>query len=268
MRKFALITGASRGIGLAFAELLARQGYDLLLVARSQDQLLSVKKRLQNSFNVEVVIFLVDLSLPSSPQELVNFIDNNKIEIGMVINNAAFGYNGKYSNLAWEQEIKMINLNIVSSVYITKYFLNKMLKSNSGSIINVISTVAFAPGPYMSSYSASKAYMLSYTESLAEEIKGSEVKLMALCPGPTRTNFHYQSGINFSEAELNQMPTAEQVAVYAYSLLRKNQVVVIHGWANKILVISLRFLPRNLIKSVLSIIRMKRLNLSCRKRQK
>jgi len=267
MEHVALITGASRGIGLAFAELLAQLKYNLLLVARNQDRLILVQKRLQNDFDVKVDILSVDLSLAGSSQELIDFAQKKRIGIEVVINNAASGYCGGYSNLSWHQEMQMIHLNIISSVHLTKYFLNEMIERNSGSIINVVSTAAFSPGPYMSSYVASKAYLLSYTESLAEEIKGSRVRLMALCPGPTRTDFHHQSGMPVSNAELRRMPTAGQVAVYGWRLLQKNKVVVIYGWPNKILVGLAKFLPRSLVRSTMAVIKQKKLNLSRRKRR-
>ncbi len=264
MEQFALITGASRGIGLAFAELLARQKYNLLLVARNQSQLVSIQKRLQTDFMIKVVIFSTDLSLVNSSQELIDFIQNNKIEIKVVINNAATGYFGKYSNLSWSQEMRMMHLNLIAVVYLTKYFLNKMMAINSGTIINIISTAAFSSGPYMSSYSASKAYLLSYTESLAEEIKGSRVKLMALCPGPTQTDFHHQSGMQVSSQELSRMPTAEQVATYGWRFLQKKRIVVIYGWANKILVVLAKILPRCFIVNMIGFIKKKKLNFTYR----
>lgn len=267
MEHAALITGASRGIGLAFAELLAQLKYNLLLVARNQDRLILVQKRLQNDFDVKVDILSLDLSLASSSQELIDFAQKKRIGIEIVINNAAFGYCGEYSNLSWYQEMRMIHLNIISSVHLTKYFLNEMIERNSGSIINVVSTAAFSAGPYMSSYVASKAYLLSYTESLSEEIKRSRVRLMALCPGPTRTDFHHQSGMPVSNAELRRMPTAREVAVYGWRLLQKNKAVVIYGWPNKILVGLAKFLPRSLVRSTMAIIKQKKLNLSRRKRR-
>jgi hypothetical protein len=255
MDRYALITGASRGIGLAFAEILAKQGYDLLLIARDETKLAAIQKRLQDNFHITVVIFPVDLSVSGSSQSLIDFVLKNNIAVHVLINNAGFGYFGGYFNLSLARELEMINLNIVSVVYLTRYFLGSMLKSGSGIIINVASTAAFAPRPYAGSYSASKSYLLSYTESLAGEFKGSGVKLMALCPGPTRTEFHRQSGDMVSDRELNLMPAAEKVAEYGWRSLRKKQVVVIYGWRNKLFIVLARIIPRGRVRNILSFIK-------------
>src|SRR6478672_10987966 len=191
--KATLITGASSGIGETFARKLAAQGHDVLLVARSEDKLIALCNELGLNHNVRAQYFVADLSQPDAPARLLAETVERNLEIDLLINNAGFGSMGDFAKLDFELELKMIDLNIRSLVELTHRFLQPMRERKSGSIINVASTAGFQGVPFMATYAATKAFVLSFSEALWEENRTYGIKVMALCPGVTETGFFVAS---------------------------------------------------------------------------
>jgi len=249
--KTALITGATSGIGLAFAEILAKRGTNLVMVARNNEKLHNLKKELELKFKIEVEVLRFDLTDPEAVSEIIDLLEKKEKRIDLLINNAGFGLYGKYLDLDLEQEVKMINLNILALVKFTKLLLAKMVKRKSGSIINVASVAAFQPGPLMAVYYASKAFVLNFTEAIAEEMSDSGVKIMALCPGATASGFQSVSGMGESKVvKGKRLPSAEKVANFALNSLEKGKVVAIHGFTNRLLIFLERFLTRKQVRKL------------------
>src|SRR5207237_631868 len=188
-----LITGASSGIGEAFARKLAARGHSLLLVARSEDKLIALCNELGRLNNVRAQYVAMDLSQPDAPARLFAETRSRALEIDLLINNAGFGSMGDFAQLDLARELNIIDLNVRSLVEMTHRFLGPMRQRKGGAIINVASTAAFQPVPFMATYAASKAFVLSFSEALWEENRPYGIKVMALCPGVTDTNFFVAS---------------------------------------------------------------------------
>ena len=186
--KTALITGASSGIGLELAHLFARDGYRLVLVARSRGALRELGDDLQSRYNVTVRISPRDLAHPSTPNELYQELQEAGIVLDVLVNNAGFGGGGAFLSTDWNNEAEMMQVNMVALTHLTKLFLPQ-IRAREGKLLNVASVAAFQPGPFMAVYYASKAYVLHFTEALAEELRGTGVTVTCLCPGPVKTNF-------------------------------------------------------------------------------
>ena len=187
--KTALITGASGGIGYEFAKLLAKDCNTLVLVARSKDRLKEIKKELETASPISVIVVAQDLSEPDAAEKIFRRLESEHIIVDILINNAGFGDHGAFVETDWRKEEKMIAVNISALTEMTKLFLKGMVERKSGRILNVASTAAFQPGPFLAVYYASKAYVLSFSEVIVNELKGKGVTVTALCPGPTATGF-------------------------------------------------------------------------------
>ena len=240
-----LITGASSGIGEAFARKLAAQGHDLLLVARSEDKLIALCNELGLNYNVRAQYFVADLSQPDAPARLFAETRERNLEIDLLINNAGFGSMGEFGKLDLDRELNMIDLNVRSLVELTHLFLQPMRERKSGSIINVASTAGFQPVPFMATYAATKAFVLSFSESLWEENRPFGIKVLALCPGVTETGFFEASKMKRPPARTSQ--TSAQVVDVALRALKRGKGSVISGWPNRIAVETERLAPRSLI---------------------
>ena len=243
--KTTLITGASSGIGEAFARRLAAEGHDVLLVARSEEKLIALCNELGLNHNVRAQYFVADLSVPDSPARLLEETRERDLEIDLLINNAGFGSMGEFGQLDLERELNMIDLNVRSLVELTHLFLQPMRERKAGSIINVASTASFQPVPFMATYAATKAFVLSFTEALWEENRPYGVKVMALCPGVTETGFFEASRMKRPPARMVQTP--EEVVDIALRAWKRGKNSVISGWPNRLTVLTERFVPRALI---------------------
>lgn len=255
--KTVLITGASSGIGYEFAKIYAKNGHNLVIVARNKDKLEILKKEILKkiSKDIKVSVFETDLSKGNAAKGLYNRIKSNGLKIDILVNNAGIGIYGRFSEFdekTMKKNDMMINLNIKTVVELTSMFLNDMLESGNGGILNVSSIAAFMPGPLMSTYYASKAFVQSFTEAVREEVKndvrGKNIKISALCPGPTDTGFEKSS--NLSESSLFEkikVMTAKEVAEIGYKEFQKGKAVIIPGIFNKIAVFGTRFLSRKFI---------------------
>jgi len=246
-----LITGASSGIGYELTKLFAGDGYNLVLVARSESKLEQIASELNKQFGVAVKVIAKDLSLSASPEEIWQELQNQGIIIDILVNNAGFATYGFFAENELQTELKMMQLNMVSLTHLTKLFLPEMVARRGGKILNIASTAAFQPGPLMAVYYASKAYVLSFSEALANELQGTGVTVTALCPGPTESGFQARANMENSKLVKDRsIMDATKVASIGYRGLLNNQTVIIPGLQNKFLALVVRFMPRNLVTQV------------------
>lgn len=251
MKNTALITGASNGIGLELAKIHASKGGDLVLVARNKFKLDEIKIELEKQFKISVYTIGKDLSLTNAAQEIYDETNKENIQVDYLINNAGFGDFGMFAETDWNKELQMINLNITSLTHFTKLYLQDMVKRRSGKIMNVASTAAFQSGPTMSVYCATKAYVLSFTEAISNEVIDKGITVTALCPGATETGFQAAGGLDDSKLfKDKKLPTAKEVAQYGYASMIKGKTVAIHGIMNYIMSNSIRFIPRALVLKI------------------
>ncbi|MFT4302985.1 MAG: SDR family NAD(P)-dependent oxidoreductase [Candidatus Woesearchaeota archaeon] len=242
--KTALITGASYGIGLELARVHAENKNNLVLVARSKDKLETLKKELEKKHNIKIHIIQKDLSLPNSAKDIYQYTKKNKITIDYLINNAGFGGFGEFKDTDIDNETNMINLNITSLVQLTKYYLQDMIKQKQGKIMNVASIAGFIPGPLMSVYFATKSFVVSFSQAINYEVKGTGVTVTTLCPGPTKSNFFINANVKDNKMFSNKsIPTSREVAEYGYKSMMKGKSIAIHGIKNRILVSLTKFIP-------------------------
>ena len=249
--KTALITGASSGIGYELAKIHAAKGGNLVLVARNISKLDELKLELETQFKVSVYTIGKDLSVTNAAQEIYDETNKENIQVDYLINNAGFGDFGMFVETDWNKELQMINLNITTLTQFTKLYLQDMVKRRSGKIMNVASTAAFQSGPTMAVYCATKAYVLSFTEAVSNEVSDKGITITALCPGATETGFQAAGGMEESELfKGKKLPTAKEVAEYGYTSMIKGKTVAIHGIMNYIMSNSIRFLPRAMVLKV------------------
>jgi short-subunit dehydrogenase len=249
MAATALITGASSGIGLELCKLFAKDGTNLILVARESERLRKAAAELRQVSGTAPRVMAYDLSDPRSPSAIHDELAG--LPIGFLVNNAGFGLGGPFSETDRQTELEMLQVNIVSLVDLTKLLLPGMLKRKSGRIMNVASTAAFQPGPLMAIYYASKAFVLSFTEAIAEELAGSAVTVTALCPGPTTSDFQRRAHIENVKLVKNKsmgMMSSAEVARIGYRGMMAGKVIVIPGFMNRLGVQSLRLGPRAIIR--------------------
>ncbi len=251
MKKTALITGASSGIGLELAREHAKNGGDLVIVARSEDKLKQLQLELQKAYNSTVLVIAMDLALPNAAIEVYNKVKSAGITVDYLINNAGFGDFGMFVESDWNKEARMIQVNITCLTQFTKLFLKDMVQRKSGRIMNVASTAAFQSGPTMSVYYATKAYVLSFSEAIANEVKPYGVSVTTLCPGATASGFQDAAVLNESKlVKGKKLPTSAAVANYGYRAMLAGKTIAIHGWMNAIMANAVRFMPRALVVKV------------------
>lgn len=243
-----LITGASSGIGEAFARKLAKRGRNVLLVARSEDKLIALCNELGRLSGVRAQYVVMDLTEPDAAVRLVEETHKRGLEIDMLINNAGFGSMGDFAKLELANELEMIDLNIKSLVELTYRFIAPMRERRQGTIINVASTASFQGVPFMATYAATKAFVLSFSEALSEENRPHKIRVLALCPGVTDTNFFAASKID--RPPMRTVQTPEEVVNTTLRGLARGKSVVISGWANWFMVEAERAVPRSLVTKV------------------
>ena len=244
MSKTALITGASKGIGKELAFLFAKNGCDLVLVARSADTLKTLKEELEESCTVSVHTFVIDLCHPGAAQTVFDAVKAKEIDIDYLVNNAGFGDYGSFLDTAWECYERMITLNITTLTNLTHLFANDWRGRKAGKILNVSSTAAFQPGPMMAVYFATKSFVLHLSEAIGHEFRKEKITVTTLCPGPTRTHFGEVSKMNASQLVKHvHIADPGDVAALGYKAMMKGKPVVIHGNMNKLAPFGIRFLP-------------------------
>jgi short-subunit dehydrogenase len=234
----ALVTGASMGIGVDLAECFARDGYDLILTARSESALKDVADRLAAKYKVRTTAIALDLGQTGGGKKLADDIRARGLNVDVLVNNAGYGTAGAFDGSSEAEQLGMIDLNVRALVELTHEFWPSMLANKRGGVLNVASTAAFQPGPLMAVYYASKAFVLSFSEALWKEAEGSGVHVSCLCPGPTTSNFRERAGTPMSSMSVARM---------GYRAFQKNQRVIITGARNKLLAGLVPFLPRSTI---------------------
>ena len=252
-RRTALVTGASGGIGYELAKLFARDHYDLVLVARSRDKLEQLADELQKKHGIAVMVISKDLTSPSAPQEIYDEVQGAGVHVDILVNNAGYTIYGPFTETKWDEELGLIQVNITALTHLTKLFLPGMIASHWGKVLNLGSTASFMPGPLMALYYASKAYVLSFSEALASELKGTGVSVTALCPGPTWTGFQSRAGIEGVRLLRAGVMEVKPVALAGYKGLMNGKTVVVPGRSNQFLIQSVRFMPRNLLSRVVKL---------------
>ena len=247
--KTALITGGASGLGYEFAVLLAKDAYHLILIDINSDKLKETKKELEDNYPTQVITITKDMSKHNCSSELFEEIKETPIDV--LINNAGFGLYGHFHKTNWEREASMLNLHIIATTHLTKLILKGMVERGHGKILNMSSLAAFQPGPLMSIYYASKAYILSFSEAIANELKGTGVTVTVLCPGQTKTSFQEVVSQETSKNKIGfNMASPDEVAKYGYKAMLNGESVVVPGNFNKFLSFLPRIMPRNIIAAI------------------
>jgi short-subunit dehydrogenase len=251
-RETVLITGASSGIGLELARLFAAGGYDLVLVARRNEAMVALADELTTEHGVDVRVLARDLSRSSAPHDIVEMMLTDGIHVDVLVNNAGFGARGAFAELELQRQVDMIQVNVTALTLLTRLFLPGMLARNRGGILNVASTAAFQPGPFMAVYYATKAYVQSLTEAIAEEVRGSRLRVTCLSPGPTVTEFAARAGTEGSKLlRRTSSMSAQEVAREGFEGWRLGRVLVVPGATNTVGTWMVRFLPRRIVRKVI-----------------
>lgn len=246
---YAVITGASGGIGKELAHACAKAGFSLFLVARDKDGLDVVAKELQTAYGIQCHTLAADLTDPQSVQHTYQAAKRLG-NVTHLINNAGFGDYGPFATSDWQRQQAMIQLNISALTQLTRLFLPDMQRAKHGRILQVASIAAFLPGPHMSVYYATKHYVLSFSESLAEELRGSEITVTALCPGPTATKFESTAHLQSSRLFKGRVASAQSVAAFGFAAMQSGKRIAVHGTRNKLQVFFTRLLPRTTLASM------------------
>ncbi|BCB05510.1 SDR family NAD(P)-dependent oxidoreductase [Bacillus sp. KH172YL63] len=251
MNKTVLITGASSGIGLHFSHKFAESGHDVILVARSEEKLVSLSQEMKEKYGVKAYAFPADLSKPDAVKELYDKLQSHQLQVDTLINNAGFGLFGEFEDTDLTTEVDMISVNITALTALCKLIGKDMVSRKRGQILNVASTAAFQPGPLMAVYYATKAYVLSFSEALANEWASHGVKVTALCPGATETGFSDAADLHSSKLFQSGVMSVEEVVEEGYrQMMNTNKTVIVPGLKNKILTSTVRFIPRKLVPAI------------------
>ena len=245
MKKVALVTGASAGLGVEFARQLSKRGHRLVLAARRKERLEALAKELRNARAAAI-----DLSKKDSAAKLLADLEANGETVDLLVNNAGFGLIGRFADLDSKRLRQMIDLNVGALTDLCRAVAPAMIERKSGAILNVASTAAFQPGPKMAVYFATKAYVLSLSEAIHEELKPHGIKVSCLCPGPTRTEFGDVAGFGGNGLFEKVAMTASQVVETGLKGLDSNHAVVVAGWMNKVTAASTRFAPRSVVRKI------------------
>jgi short-subunit dehydrogenase len=247
MKNVALITGASSGIGLELARIHASKGRDLVIVARRIAELNKLKTELEDQYSVKVVVVEMDLMLPMAAKDLFKLLENKQIEIDYLFNNAGLGGYGRFHERSLTKELEMIQLNIIVLTELTHLILPGMISRKKGKILNTASSAGFMPGPLQAVYFATKAFVVSFSQGIAQELKGENVSVTALCPGPVKTGFEEAAGMKGSGL-FDKVATAESTAIKGYKGMEKGVLIVITENSLKFAINWLiPFVPRRLV---------------------
>jgi len=246
--KVALITGASGGIGEAFARQLAALGKELVVVARRADRLQALAAELTSRHRVQVHVIVADLAQPGAATTLFAETERRGLAVDLLINNAGFGKGGEFTAIPFEDQAEMVRLNVNTLMELTRLYLPAMRQRKRGGVINLASTAAFQPVPNMAVYGATKAFVLSFSEAVAHEVRADGVRVMALCPGFTATGFQAVSGVG--EAWRDRMPGPDEVVAAALRAFEKGRRTAVPGFGNRFLAFGVRLVPRRLAASI------------------
>jgi short-subunit dehydrogenase len=245
-----LVTGASSGIGMELARIFAQNGHNLVLLARGRKALEALAQQLQTQYKVSAQVLETDLSDPQSPSNVAQELSRQNLHIDVLVNNAGFGLLGPHAELDIQRQLDMVQVNITSLVNLTRLLLPGMLARNTGGVLNVASTAAFQAGPNMAIYYATKAFVLSYTEALHEEVRGTQLHVSCLCPGPTYTGFVAAAGMEGVGLFKLGAQSAQDVARVGFVAFQNNQAIAISGVKNLVLALLGKLSPRYLTRKI------------------
>jgi uncharacterized protein len=248
--KYAIVTGASCGIGYELAKILARDGKNIVIIARSQDKLEDLKREIENKHGTKVKVLAKDLADPKAPPEIFSELEKEKIYVDVLVNNAGFGVYGMFLETDLQEEMDMIQVNAASLIHLTKLFLKGMVRDKSGYILNAASLCAFLPTPLEAVYCSTKAFVLHFSEALANELQGTGVSVTCLCVGLARTGFQKRAHMENCRVAKRKMMDAATVAEAGYKALKKGKLIEIPGLVYKFAPVFARFAPRNVVTKV------------------
>jgi short-subunit dehydrogenase len=249
-RTAAIVTGASSGLGVEYARLLAADGHDLVLVARRRDRLEGLAKELEAAHRIRAHVVAADLAAAGAVERVVAEVERLGVEIEFLVNDAGFGASGAFAQADASRQLEMVAVNVGALVALTRAFLPGMIARGRGRVLNVGSTAGFAPGPFMAVYYASKAFVNSFTEALAYELRGTGVTATVSCPGATATEFAARAGNDRSLLFRLGSASAAPVAREGYRAMLRGRPLVVHGLRNKLLVQSIRVSPRAAVRAI------------------
>jgi hypothetical protein len=250
MRTAAVVTGASAGLGLELARLFAKDGHDVVLVARRRERLDALARELEAAHGVAARVIAADLADPAAPPRIFEETRAAGAEVEFLVNNAGFGTNGPFAETDARRELDLIEVNVCALAHLTRLFLPAMIARRRGRVLNIGSTAGFMAGPYMATYFASKAFVLSFTEALAIELRGSGVTATVSCPGPVATEFAAVAGTDKTALfKSGGVASAASVALHAYRCMRAGRTIALPGLRNK-LIVALRLVPRGVAARV------------------
>jgi short-subunit dehydrogenase len=244
----ALVTGASSGIGAELAKICAADGYSLILVARREDRLVHLAATLAGTYGIQARVLAADLADPAAPQAI--FAQTRGEPIDILINNAGFGLRGPFRQTDWAAESRLLQVNVAALVHLTKLWLPEMVGRRSGRILNVASTAAFVPGPFMAMYYASKAFVVSFSHAVANELEGTGVTVTVLCPGPTRTEFGAVAGVGDTNLFRGASMSATDAAREGYAAMLAGKPEWIAGARNRWMIRGTRVAPRTMLAAI------------------
>jgi hypothetical protein len=245
-----LVTGASSGIGLELAKCFAAEGCRMILLARKRQALEALAEELRRASKTHSEVLPADLAEPAAPARIFAHLESQGTRVDVLVNNAGFGARGTFARLSLARQLEMVQVNLTALTHLTGLFLPGMIARRRGGILNVASTAAFQPGPGMAIYYATKAYVLSFSEALGEELIGTGVRVSTLCPGPTNTNFTAVAGERTSKLLLRAAMSAQEVARIGHQGYRQGRFVVVPGWRNRLQILGTRLGPRALVRKL------------------
>jgi uncharacterized protein len=248
----ALVTGASAGIGRELARLFAKNGHNVVLVARRRDRLNELAAELERAHSVKATVIAADLGDRAAPSAIAAEVRSHGIEVDFLVNNAGFGTCGSFVHSDLDRELEMVEVNVRALMQLTRLFLPDMVARRRGRILNTASVAGFVPGPYMATYYATKAFVLSFTEALSAELGDTDITVTASCPGPTETEFGAVAGNGKTKLFENNVAPAEPVARHAYQAMMAGKVIAVPGLMNKLITWSARLLPRATLRSMVA----------------
>ena len=246
MNKYTLITGASSGLGFELAKLFGKDGNNLLLVSSNEANLENAKAKLLKEFSVDIKTLALDLTNPDNFKKVKEFTDKNGMFINNLVNCAGFGDRTDFKDMDIDKQLKMVELNCNAPMFLMRSYINDMIKANEGHILNISSIAAFVPGPYMSTYHASKAFLTNLSESVTRELKGTNVKITTINPGPFESGFVKKAGNDYTFSKIKPI-SAQKVAEISYKCMKKGKSFKVIGFKNNLMMLLTRFVPRKLV---------------------